>query len=278
MKEKARAKINLSLDVFRIREDGYHDLRSVMLPIGLCDELDISIAEEDSFFCKGRSFKVNEHNSILRMIRLLKERFAISDHYAICLDKQIPIKAGLGGGTADAAAALRIFEKLYDLKLSREEIIELCLKIGADVPFNYFNVPALVSGIGDEIQEIDVKKDYSVLLVKPRSGISTKKAYEKLDMNLCDHPDIDRLKKALALGKDLGGLLGNSLEQPAMALNRQIPLIRDRLKALGAKNVLMSGSGSAVFCIDEEEEEIARLYQAMCGQGYYVFFTRTLNR
>ena len=277
MKERAYAKINLSLDVFNVREDGYHDIRSIMLPIDFYDELEIKIAEEDSHSCNRLYLPFDERNSILKMIGILKERYDLKDHYAISLNKQIPTKAGLGGGTADAAATLKIFEKLYDLHLSREEIIGICLKVGADVPFNYFNTPALVSGIGDVIEEINVKKTYPVLLVKPRSGVSTKEAYDLLDMGKCDHPDIDGLKKILENGEDLTGHLGNSLEQPAMLLNRQILRIINSLKDLGAKNILMSGSGSTVFCIEEDEGKIRELSKAMEGSENYVRFTRTLR-
>jgi len=278
MKERAYGKINLSLDVFHIREDGYHDLRSIMLPIDFYDELEIRIADHDSYLC-NRSFLVfDERNSIVKMMKVLKERFGIDDHYEIRLNKQIPTQAGLGGGTADAAVTLKIFEKMYDLHLSREEIIEICLKVGADVPFNYFNVPALVTGIGDGIEEIDMKKDYDVLLVKPWKGVSTAEAYRLLDMERCDHPDIDRLKDALAKGEDLTGLLGNSLEQPAVLLNRQIAEIKEKMKALGAKNVLMSGSGSTLFSIGEEKQKMKELCEAMRRQRYYVRFTKTLKR
>ena len=278
MKERAYGKINLSLDVFHIREDGYHDLRSIMLPIDFYDELEIRIADHDSYLCNRSFLAFDERNSIVKMMKLLKERFGIDDHYEIRLNKQIPTQAGLGGGTADAAATLKIFEKMYDLHLSREEIIEICLKVGADVPFNYFNVPALVTGIGDGIEEIDMKKDYDVLLVKPWKGVSTAEAYRLLDMERCDHPDIDRLKDALAKGEDLTGLLGNSLEQPAVLLNRQIAEIKEKMKALGAKNVLMSGSGSTLFSIGEEKQKMKELCEAMRRQRYYVRFTKTLKR
>ena len=277
MKERAYAKINLSLDVFNVREDGYHDIRSIMLPIGFYDELEIDIAGEDSHHCNRSYLPFDERNSIVKMIGILKERFSLKDHYRISLNKQIPTKAGLGGGTADAAATLKIFERLYGLDLAEEEIIEICLNVGADVPFNYFNVPALVSGIGDKIEKINVKKSYPLLLVKPRSGVSTKEAYELLDMEKCDHPDIDKLRRILESGEDLSSHLGNSLEQPAVLLNRRIPLIKKQLEDLGGKNVLMSGSGSTVFCIDEDEGKIRKLYEAMRGKGYYVRFTRTLR-
>ena len=278
MKDKAYAKINLSLDVFNIRENGYHDLNSIMLPIQFFDELEINKASTDSFDCNRSYIRFNEHNSIVKMIRILKERFDINDHYAIRLNKMIPTQAGLGGGTSDAAATLRIFERLYDLRLSKEEIIDICVKVGADVPFNYFNVPAVVKGIGDEIEPISIKKKYYVLLVKPRSGVSTKAAYEILDMEKCDHPDIEKLKNALINGDDIKGLLGNSLEQSALILNDEIREAKRKLSSYGIGEVLMSGSGSTVFSIAEDKASILYLYEQMKKEKYYVRFSETLNQ
>ena len=278
MKDRAYAKINLSLDVFNIREDGYHDIRSIMLPIDFYDELEINKADKDSYWCNKSYIRFNEHNSIIKMISILKDKYHITDHHDVKLNKCVPIKAGLGGGTADGASVLRIFKRMYKLDISDEEIKDICLKVGADVPFNYYNYPAMVSGIGDEIEKIDVLKEYYVLIVKPKLGVSTKQAYELLDMERCDHPDIDRLKQALEKGETIEGLLGNSLEQPSMLLNKDIEIIKNKMKEFGGKNILMSGSGSAVFCIDEDKECIRRLYDAFKNSKYYVRFTKTLNR
>ena len=274
---RAYAKINLSLDVFNIREDGYHDINSIMIPIYFYDELEIRIQDHDEYECNKSFIHFNKYNSIIKMISILKERYSISDHYYIKLDKLIPIKAGLGGGTSDAAAALRIFQKMYNLQMSDEEIIDICTSVGADVPFNYYNVPAIVSGIGDRIEKISLARQYYVLLVKPKTGVSTKAAYELLDMNKCDHPDIERLKKALENGDDIHGLLGNSLEQPALLLNEEIDTTIKKLRSYEIGDVLMSGSGSTVFCISENEEEIHYLYQQLRSSRYFVRFTKTMS-
>ncbi|MBQ6493570.1 MAG: 4-(cytidine 5'-diphospho)-2-C-methyl-D-erythritol kinase [Erysipelotrichaceae bacterium] len=278
MRDRAYGKINLSLDVFNIREDGYHDINSIMIPIDFYDELEINIADEDSFECNRSYIRFNEYNSIVKMIAVLKERYGMDDHYEIKLKKCIPVKAGLGGGTADAASTLRIFRRLYDLKMSDEEIIDISVKVGADVPFNYFNVPALVGGIGDKIETLEMKKEYYILLVKPGSGVSTREAYEKLDMEKCDHPDIERLREALIRGDSLHGLLGNSLEQSALMLNDEIRGVKELLLSYGCGEVLMSGSGSTVFCIDENRENILKIYDELKNSRYYVRFTKTLNK
>ena len=277
MKDRAYAKINLSLDVFNIREDGYHDINSIMVPIDFYDELEIRIADKDSYDCNKSFIRFNEYNSVYKMMSILKEKYSISDNHEVKLNKFVPIKAGLGGGTADAASVLRIFQKLYHLNMSKEEILDVCLKVGADVPFNYFNVPAVVSGIGDQIEEIKIAKQYYVLLVKPKTGVSTRQAYTELNMETCDHPDIERLRKALAEGEDIKGLLGNSLEEPALRLNDDIRKIKEQLSSFETGEVLMSGSGSTVFCIDEDRAKIRTMYEYLKGSAYYVRYTRTLT-
>ena len=261
MKERAYAKINLALDVFAIREDNYHDLRSIMVPIDFYDELEIVKAKQDEFICNKAYIRYDENNSIFKMAQQLQLRYGIDEHYRIVLRKSIPTRAGLGGGTADAAAALRIFQKLHRLQLNEAEIKQICTSVGADVLFNYYNVPAVVEGIGDRLEMLPMAKTYHVLLVKPRKGVSTKEAYERLDMESCDHPDITALKEALLKGSDIRGLLGNSLEQPALLMNKDIVSIKQMLKEAGAENVLMSGSGSTVFCIDEDPDEIRAIFE-----------------
>ena len=278
MKERAYAKINLSLDVFGKREDGYHELNSIMLPINFYDVLEINIAKEDSYYCNWHYIKYNENNSIRKMISVLKDRYPINDNYEIKLTKSVPIQAGLGGGTADAAAALKIFEKLYDLNLSKEEIRDICVSVGADVLFNYYNIPAQVKGIGDIIEPIEVKNQYYVLLIKPRSGISTAEAYKLLDLNNCDHPDIERLKEVLREGESFEGLLGNSLQNIAQQLNNEIKELLDKLNSVGAKNVLMSGSGSTVFSISDNKDEVIDIYDRIKEEKYYVRFGKIISK
>ena len=276
MKDRAYAKVNLALDVFNVRQDGYHDIRSIMVPIFFYDELEINIADVDSFDCNKTYVVDNPNNSIIKMIGAFKEKYNINDHYEIKLNKCIPTKAGLGGGTSDAGSTLRLLKKLYRINLSKEDERELCVKVGADVLFNYYNRPAVVSGIGDVVEPFTMAKQYHVLLVKPYHGVSTKEAYDKLDMNVCDHPNVDILKNALENGDSINGLLGNSLEQPSLLLNKDVQTIKELLINNGANNVLMSGSGSTVFAISEDYDEIERLNNIVKDTKYFTRFTKTL--
>lgn len=275
MKDRAYAKINLALDVFNIREDGYHDINSIMIPINFYDELEINIADKDEYVCNKSFIRFNEANSIIKMINVVKNRYNINDHFYVNLNKVVPMQAGLGGGTSDAGSTLRILKKLYKLDLSKEDERQICVEVGADVLFNYYNKPAVVSGIGDYVEPFEMKKEYNVLVVKPKTGVSTKLAYEKLDMNNCDHPNIGALKQALINGDDISGLLGNSLEQPALLLNDEIKVIKQTLIENGGRNVLMSGSGSSVFAISEDFNEIEKLAKIVKKEEYYVRITKT---
>lgn len=276
MKDRAYAKINLALDVFNVREDGYHDIKSIMVPINFYDELEICKSLDIEFTCNRAYIKYNESNSIAKMISVIKDRYDINDNFRINLRKFIPTQAGLGGGTSDAAATLRILKKMYRLNLSKEEERDICLKVGADVLFNYYNRAAVVEGIGDIITPFNIKNIYHVLLVKPYKGVSTKEAYDNLNMEICDHPDIDKLKNTLENGLSIDGLLGNSLEQPSLILNKDVKIIKDLLIENSATNVLMSGSGSTVFAISENKEEIERLNDLVKEKRYFTRLTYTI--
>ncbi len=276
MKDRAYAKINLALDVFNVRDDGYHDIKSIMIPINFYDELEIRVVDVDEYICNKPYIKFNEKNSIIKMIDIVKDKYNINDHFYINLRKSIPTQAGLGGGTSDAGSALRILKKLYRLDLSKQEERDICVAVGADVLFNYYNKAAVVEGIGDIITPIEVKKKYHVLLVKPFKGVSTKQAYDNLNMDICDHPNIDILKKSLEEGTCIDGLMSNSLEQPSLLLNKDVKIIKDLLIDNGCKNVLMSGSGSCVFAISEDEEEIKRLNEQVKNSKYFTRLTSTL--
>ena len=142
MKIKAYAKINLYLDVVRKRQDGYHDLEMVMIPIDLFDVLEITIAEDTIMECDKAYIPVDERNTVIKAYHLMKETFSIQDHHHIRLVKNIPAQAGLAGGSTDGAAVIRIFNEMYHLNLSDQQMIDLAVQVGADVPFCLFETTA----------------------------------------------------------------------------------------------------------------------------------------
>lgn len=276
MIDRCFAKVNLALDVFNIREDGYHDLKSVMVPISFFDELRINIAEENEFICNKEYITNNESNSIFKMIQEFEKETNITNKYAINLNKHIPTKAGLAGGTSDAAGTLRLLQKLNNISLPPQIIRKLCVAVGADVFFNYYNKPAIVSGIGDELEFINIKDEYYILIMKPRMGVSTRQAYELLDMDKCDHPDIDALVDNLTNGSEILPYMQNSLEQPALLLNEDIKEVKDVLRKK-AGNSLMSGSGSTVFAISKNKELLQKINDEYLYSKYFVRLTKIIK-
>ena len=179
---KAYAKINLALKVKGKNKDGYHDLDMIMLPLELHDSIDISLLPdiyETYVTCDDFSLETGEYNLCSIAVRKMKEKFKINKSFRIHIHKNIPIGAGLGGGSANAAAVIRAIKDLLKLHISEEDELSIAKSIGADVPFCLYNIPSRSEGIGEKLTPIIVKKDYYVLIIKPKRGLSTKEVYSK---------------------------------------------------------------------------------------------------
>ena len=229
MKERAFAKINLCLDVVRRREDGYHDLRMIMVPIDFYDVLELIPSEETTMTLNRSYLPVNDKNTVIKAIHVMQERYGFTQNFACTLQKHIPTQAGLAGGSADAAAAIRMINRIMKLDLSVEEMIDVAKEVGADVPFCTINRPALVEGIGEKIQPFSCHSDFGILLVKPRRGVSTKAAFGGLNFDTIQHPDVDGMKTALENGDYEGMIsrLGNSLEEISLQLVEEIRDVKE---------------------------------------------------
>ena len=278
---KAYAKINLFLDVLSKREDGYHDLNMVMLPLELHDliEIETSPILSDSFITTDHvDLQVTKYNLINTTLKEMKKRYGFKQNFIIKVHKEIPISAGLGGGSSNAAAVIKAVKSLAKLKLSKEEEINLGASLGADVPYCLMNVPAHVEGIGEKVTPIKMKKRYEVLLIKPAQGLSTKKVFEFGDTLILDHSEIDGVITALEKGDDelLEKSLFNSLEKPSITMVPEIQKVKDELKKAGFKLVLMSGSGSSVFALTTDKKFALAKYHEFERKGYEVYLTRTL--
>jgi 4-diphosphocytidyl-2-C-methyl-D-erythritol kinase len=276
MKERAFAKINLCLDVVGRRDDGYHELKMVMVPITFYDILEMNFADETSLSLDRSYLPVNEKNTIIKAIRVMQERYGFTQNFACNLSKHIPTRAGLAGGSADAAAAIRMMNRMLRLNLSDEELIETGKLVGADVPFCILNKPALVEGIGEKIMPFQCDPDFDILLVKPRRGVSTKEAFEIVDSQESEHPDCIAMMNALIEGDYQGVIssLGNSLEPAAVQLVKEIRTVRQKLSDMGFDGVLMSGSGSTVFGITRNRDLLEDSMEQLREERYFVRKTR----
>ena len=279
MRERAYAKINLCLDVVRRREDGYHDLRMIMVPVDFYDVLEVTPSNETTMSLNRSYLPVSDKNTVIKAIHVMQERCGFDQNFACVLQKHIPTQAGLAGGSADAAAAIRMINRIMRLNLSADEMIDIAKEVGADVPFCTINRPALVEGIGEKIQTFHVNCDFGILLVKPRRGVSTKAAFGGLDFETIRHPDVDEMKTALEQG-DYDGVikcLGNSLEDISLQLVEEIRDVKESLLDLGFDGVLMSGSGSTVFGITTSPRLLRESSDLMRANGYFVRMTRILD-
>ncbi len=270
METKANAKINLTLDVVKKRDDGYHEMDMIMVPLSLCDVLDVTLSDHDEIVCDATSFPLDESNTIYKAIVLMREQYALKEHFRVEVQKQIPMQAGLAGGSADGAAMLKAIVALCNLTISEEELLLIGKKIGADVPFCIVNQPARVQGIGEKVTRFTHHCPFYVLLVKPQEGVSTGKAFSLIDFTSCVHPDVDKAQHYLQTNnyEAFCSCIGNTLEQSAFQMVPVIANIKKQLSDLGFDAVLMSGSGSTVFAITRD---IALLHQAKEAMKKYAF-------
>lgn len=279
MKIKAYAKINLGLDVLHKREDGYHELHMVMLPIGLYDLIDIEPSIHAFFRCIPPYRILPEKNTLLKAIEVCREARPFKQQFKIHLHKNIPSQAGLGGGSSDAAAVINYLDDYFKWNLTQQEKIDLGLKVGADVPFCLFNRPAIVSGIGEKLKFFEVKDPMNLILVQPHKGVSTKLAFKDLQIETCDHPDILRIASALETGNTsvLYEHMGNALEKRAIELVPEIDLIKKQLLDLGCDHCMMTGSGSVVMGFSQDLEILKQAAEALKSQYRFVKITKVLD-
>ena len=268
MKLRAYAKINLGLDVLGKRADGYHEVKMIMQMIQMYDLLDIEKTKQPGIHLTTNLsyIPVNENNLVYKAAQLLMERFDVRDGVTINLHKFIPVAAGMAGGSSDAAAALVGINQLFNLGLNVQELMELGVKIGADVPYCVMRGTALAEGIGEKLTVLPTMPPCYILIGKPGISVSTKYVYTHLDL-LPDrkHPDIDGMITALENG-DLYGItdrMENILETVTIPAHPVIEEIKDHMKAHGAINAMMSGSGPTVFGIFDNQKKAEKACEAL---------------
>ena len=265
---KALAKINLGLDVVRRREDGYHEVRMVMQTIHLFDRLEISRNDSGRITMETNlSFlPTNENNLVYKAAKLLQDEFAIKDGVHVWLHKYIPVAAGMAGGSTDAAAVLYGMNRIFELGLTKEQLMERGVKIGADVPYCIMRGTALAEGIGEKLTKLAPMVKCPVLIAKPQISVSTKFVYENLKLNENTiHPDIDRLVADISEGDltKIAADMGNVLETVTIPEYPVIAEIKENMMQNGAVNAMMSGSGPTVFGLFADESTAVKAYEAM---------------
>ena len=282
--KKAYGKLNLCLDIVGKRDDGYHLVRMIMQTVNLFDELEFTRTKEPGIVLSTnrQDLPTNQDNLVYRAASLLMEKFSVKEGVRIHLTKRIPVAAGMAGGSTDAAAMLYGMNKLFELGLSRKDLMERGVKIGADVPYCIMRGTALAEGIGEELSSLPPMVKCPVLIAKPQISVSTKFVYEnlKLDGNT-PHPDIDRLIANIR-GKDLKAIadsMGNVLETVTIPNYPIIADIKAHMMEHGAVGSMMSGSGPTVFGLFDDEEIAQKAYEEMKSSGLakQVYLTSIYN-
>ena len=258
MKLFPNCKINIGLRVVRKREDGYHDLETIFYPIvGLHDELEVEAADHFNFVQEGLAVDCPaEDNLIIKCYRRMRAKYPTIGDVQIRFKKNIPFGAGLGGGSSDAAHMAVALNTIFALGLSQQQLAEEVRPLGADCPFFIYNTPCYAEGIGDKLTPISLDLNgLRMVMIKPDCGVSTREAYG----GIVRHPEVEGLIiRALADGKalvDMRSLLVNDFEQTVFPLYPEIAQIKQRLQDAGAVYTAMSGSGSTVFGLFENDAE-----------------------
>lgn len=259
-KQRAYAKINLGLDVLRRRPDGYHEVKMVMQTVDIYDDLFLEKTEKPGveLQIEGSELTAGKDNLICRAAELFMEEKGIAGGVKIRLVKRIPIAAGMAGGSSDAAATLRGMNELWETGCSAQELQELGVRLGADIPYCVVGGTMLSEGIGEILTPLPAPPECVLLIAKPEISVSTKFVYENLHADtLKSHPDIDGMVEAIRRGQ-LEGIterMGNVLETVTTKTYPVIEEIKTVMKEKGAENALMSGSGPTVFGIFGQKEQ-----------------------
>ncbi|MBD5543218.1 MAG: 4-(cytidine 5'-diphospho)-2-C-methyl-D-erythritol kinase [Lachnospiraceae bacterium] len=272
LKKKAYGKINLGLDVLGKRPDGYHEVKMIMQMVSVYDELTFRKIPEPGIRIAAdkEELPLNEDNLIYKAAKQMLERLGSSQGIFVTLKKNIPIAAGMAGGSTDAAATLLGLNELLEGNIPMEELLEMAVKIGADVPYCILQGTALSEGIGEVLTPLPVPPACSLLIGKPDINVSTKYVYENLQLDtLKQHPDIDGMRRAIE-EQDLEGIterMENVLETVTIQRYPVIGEIKEAMLKAGALNALMSGSGPTVFGVFDSKELAEKAKKELDGIG-----------
>ncbi|BEH09191.1 MULTISPECIES: 4-(cytidine 5'-diphospho)-2-C-methyl-D-erythritol kinase [Geobacter] len=273
---KAPAKVNYRLDVLRRRPDGYHDLRMIMQRIDLCDEIEISLTDRPGIrvVCGREGVPDGPGNIAWRAADALLALSADKPGIDIAITKKIPVAAGLGGGSSDAATVLMGVNELLGLDLPEKRLREIGVTLGADVPFFIFGRTALAEGIGEELTAIDGVPAAWIVVVNPNVPVSTAWVYQNLQLT----GEAARVKIPCFFENvsDVCAILSNDLESVTIPRYPVIGEIKRELLAAGALGSLMSGSGPTVFALFEEEDAAVRAAETMRARSWFAAAVRTI--
>lgn len=280
MNIKAYAKINLSLDVIGKRKDGYHLLRMIMQSINIHDEITIEEIDNGIIIDSDKPYiPKDERNLAYKAAEIFINKYGIKKGVKIFINKNIPVAAGMAGGSADAAAVLKAMVEMFRVDTSQSELMELGLKIGADIPFCIKGGTALCEGIGEVITPLEPFKNHVIVIVKPNFGLSTKEVYKSLDINkIHRHPKTDEIIQAIEKNDVhfVSDNLRNVLENVSFRKHNVLRSIKSKIVSMGALGSLMSGSGPTIFGIFDDEKKAQQCFEYFKSKYNQVYLSETI--
>lgn len=279
--QKAYAKINLAIDLLGKREDNYNEVKMIMQTIDIFDNIFLEKIDNGILIeCDAGKIPNDERNIAYKAAKYMFEQYNIREGLKIKIDKNIPVAAGLGGGSADAACVITGINKLFDLKLSDNELMKIGEKIGADVPYCICKNTALATGIGEKLEKLPNIGEINIILIKPKFGVSTAEVYREFEYSMPKkRPDFDILIDAIENRKIdvLANNMVNVLETVTERKNPVIAEIKSKLVKNGAMGSMMSGSGPSIFAIFNDENTAKNAYRKMKDNNTYeCYLTKTI--
>ena len=279
---RAAAKINLAIDVLRKRPDGYHDVLMIMQSVALFDTITARALKGDIKVTSNNGrLPADKGNIVYRAAEYLKIKYNVKEGALINIEKTIPIVAGLAGGSADAALTLKLLNKAWNLRLSRNEILDAGKKLGSDVPFCIQGGTALAEGLGEKLTQLPGIPECLILLAKPAVSISTREVYEGLKLEeIRERPDIKSMIRYID-GRNLEGIAScmcNVLETVTIKKCPQIEELKNKLMEYGALGSIMSGSGPTVFGVFKDSASAYNAYDYIKDMVSEVFLVKTTNQ
>ena len=281
---KSRAKINLSIDVLGKREDGYHLVEMIMQTIDLFDKIKIFSLKEDTIIIESNSLDIplDSTNIVYKAADLIKKQYNIKEGVKIIIEKNIPIAAGMAGGSSNAAAVLVGLNQLWQLKLSENKLKELGLKLGADVPFCIGGQTALAENIGEKLTKIDgLSENIFILVCKPELFVSTKEIYEEIDLKIIEKRPYNKLLIQLLKENKIQQIADNMYNVLEEVTRERYPVIEEIEKIMMENDALgsmMSGSGPTVFGLYRNREDAENCKNKLLKKFSQVYIVKSHNK
>lgn len=275
------AKINLFLNIVSKRQNGYHDIQSVMQTVNIKDEIAVKHAEKGIIItCDDEAIPVDSLNTVWKAASIIMEKYGLEGGIAIDIKKTIPSGAGLAGGSGNAAAAIIGINEMFHLDMTDEEMAEIAVKIGADVPYCLVGGTCIAEGIGEELERINDFSWDNILIVKPEISISTASVYGKVEKHMYNRYDMREIVKRIS-GMEYQEALsftGNILEDIVEEIHPEIKDIKNEMKSFDALLSMMTGSGSAVVGFFKDEKDLDRCAEALGKRYDKIYKTNTVRK